>query len=333
MKILKKIEEFIKECYKELIVYLVILIICLFPLPYYIEVGGTLLEVNDKITVENSSKEEGKFYLAAVKVQRAHIPTYLLSYIFDWQLDPIEFYTINKDESEQDVTNREKIMLMDSTKIATYNAFKLANERIDIKNESFIVIGKYDESNSNIKVGDELVSIEGIKIKEKDTISKFISNKKEGDKVKIIVNRDGKEIECYAKVFEKDDSKIIGLYMYKIYDYDLDRKIEFNNKGKEGGSSGGLIYTLAIYNKITDYDLTKGRKIVGTGTIDYDGTVGEIDGVKYKLKGAVKKKADIFLCPEGNYEEAIKEKEKHNYKIEIVKVKNIEEAINYLKGE
>lgn len=52
--------------------------------------------------------------------------------------------------------------------------------------------------------------------------------------------------------------------------------------------------TLEIYNSLTDDDLTKGYKIVGTGTIDMEGNVGMIGGVKYKLKGAIKKKADIF---------------------------------------
>ena len=50
--------------------------------------------------------------------------------------------------------------------------------------------------------------------------------------------------------------KSIELTNFRNY---KNQKIEFNNKGKEGGSSGGLIYTLAIYNKLTDYDLTKGR--------------------------------------------------------------------------
>ncbi len=40
--------------------------------------------------------------------------------------------------------------------------------------------------------------------------------------------------------------------------------------------------TLTIYNAISGEDLIKGRNIAGTGTINLDGTVGEIDGVKYK---------------------------------------------------
>lgn len=91
------------------------------------------------------------------------------------------------------------------------------------------------------------------------------------------------------------------------------------------------MFTLSIYNKLVDEDITKNRKVVGTGTIDLNGNVGEIGGVKYKLKGAVKSKADIFICPYENYDEAINLKNKYNYDIEIIKVSTFDEAIEKLK--
>ena len=88
---------------------------------------------------------------------------------------------------------------------------------------------------------------------------------------------------------------------------------------------------LSLYNSLIEEDITKGRKIIGTGTIDLNGNVGEIGGVKYKLIGAVKKKADIFLVPEGNYEEAVKVKNEKGYDIRLISVKTLEEAIEALK--
>ena len=88
---------------------------------------------------------------------------------------------------------------------------------------------------------------------------------------------------------------------------------------------------LDIYNKITEFDLTKGRKISGTGTINEKGEVGAIDGVKYKLAGAVKKKANIFIVPKDNYDEAIKLKKKYNYNIEIILADNLHNVIEKLK--
>ena len=91
--------------------------------------------------------------------------------------------------------------------------------------------------------------------------------------------------------------------------------------------------TLAIYDSLIEEDLTHGLKIAGTGTISIDGTVGDIGGVKYKVGGAEIGGAKIFFVPSGeNYEDAIKVKKEKNYKIEIVEVKTIDDAINYLKN-
>jgi len=88
---------------------------------------------------------------------------------------------------------------------------------------------------------------------------------------------------------------------------------------------------LDIYNKITEFDLTKGRKIAGTGSIDENGNVGAIEGVKYKLAGAIKNKSDVFIVPSKNYEEAIKLKEKNNYNIEIIEADTLTNVIEKLK--
>ena len=89
---------------------------------------------------------------------------------------------------------------------------------------------------------------------------------------------------------------------------------------------------LTIYSNLNKIDLTNGKKIAGTGTIDIDGNVGEISGVKYKLMGAVKEKADIFLVPKGNnYKEAKKIKKEKGYTIDIVPIETFEEALKYLK--
>ena len=89
--------------------------------------------------------------------------------------------------------------------------------------------------------------------------------------------------------------------------------------------------SLSIYSAISGEDILKGRNIAGTGTIDIEGNVGEIGGIKYKVMGAVKNKMDIILVPSANYKEAMKVKKEKNYKIKIVEVKTFQDAIKYLK--
>ncbi len=71
-----------------------------------------------------------------------------------------------------------------------------------------------------------------------------------------------------------------------------------------GGPSAGLMFTLGIIDKLTPEDLTGGKVVAGTGTIDGDGNVGEIGGIPQKLVGAKRAGAQVFLVPEGNCEEA-----------------------------
>jgi Lon-like protease len=72
-----------------------------------------------------------------------------------------------------------------------------------------------------------------------------------------------------------------------------------------GGPSAGLMLALGIIDKIKPEDLTGGKHIAGTGTIDVDGKVGPIGGVPQKLVAAKRDGATIFLTPIGNCTEAV----------------------------
>ena len=142
------------------------------------------------------------------------------------------------------------------------------------------------------------------------------------------------EIEETIDIVKVNDERMVGLTFQQIDDYETDPKVEFSFDLNESGSSAGLMTTLAIFNSITKFDYTRGLKIAGTGTINQNGTIGEIGGVNYKLLGAVYGKADIFFVPSGdNYEEAIRLKKENNYDIEIVKIETFDDAINYLKNK
>jgi len=73
-----------------------------------------------------------------------------------------------------------------------------------------------------------------------------------------------------------------------------------------GGPSAGLMLTLGIIDKVQPEDLTGGKIIAGTGTIDDDGDVGPIGGIPQKLVGAKDAGAQLFLVPKDNCAEALK---------------------------
>ena len=127
-----------------------------------------------------------------------------------------------------------------------------------------------------------------------------------------------------------EEDKLLGVMLVTNYIYETEDNLDIAFKSGEGGSSGGMVLALGIYSKITGIDLLKGRNIAGTGTIDINGNIGEIDGIKYKIAGAVKNKIDVILVSPYNYEEAKKIINENKYKIELVKVNTFKEAIDYL---
>jgi PDZ domain-containing protein len=73
--------------------------------------------------------------------------------------------------------------------------------------------------------------------------------------------------------------------------------------GDVGGPSAGLMWALGLYELLTPGDLTQGRAIAGTGTIDLEGTVGPIGGIRDKVIAAERSGADVFFVPADNMAE------------------------------
>lgn len=332
-KIYVNIKNFIKNNYLVLLFYIVFMAVMLYPLPYYIYTGGGIINVNDKIKVENETKSKGTYNMCYVSEINATLPTYFLSKVIStWDLTKKEEVVLSEDETTEELLLRDKIYLEQANQNALLTSLKHANYNYKITNNHLYIIYVDDKETTNLKIGDEIIEIEKNKITNVDDITNSLSNKNIGDKVEIKVMNNNKELSKYAYVKENKNRKILGISLLNIYDIKTDSKINFHFSKSESGPSGGLILSLALYDKLVKEDITKGYKITGTGTIDEKGNVGEIGGVKYKLKGAVDSKADIFIVPNGNnYEECIKLKKKYNYDIKVIGVDTFEEALNELK--
>ena len=100
------------------------------------------------------------------------------------------------------------------------------------------------------------------------------------------------------------------------------------NTGRIGGPSAGLMFVLEILNQLQPEDLTVGRDIAGTGTIDINENVGRIGGVVQKVVAAEKAGAEYFLVPRSNYEQA----KKVARNIELVPVDNLGEVLLFLSN-
>lgn len=331
--LIKEITNYIKEEWKFLLFCVVITCILLFPVNYYITTGGGTININKRVQIEDSYPSKGTLNITYVAQSKGSVLVYLLSYIMpDWEREKYSEYLIDEDDSLKDMEYRDKLDLEYSNSNAIYWGYKLAGEDISLESSKIYVIYVLKEYNSKFKVQDELVSIDGNSYDNVEEYVNYINSLNEGDYVLVKVLRNNKEVSFKSKIYKYEDRKIIGITLTNIRKYNTSKEIKFRFKGNELGPSGGLMTTLDIYNKLTKKDITNGLKIAGTGTIELDGSIGEIGGVKYKVIGANKAKADIFLVPQGNYKECMKTVKEKKLKIKVIGVKNIEEAINSLSN-
>lgn len=331
LKFCQKIGQFLKENIKMILGFIVIFIILTFEFPYYIETPGGIIDTTSRFDLESSYSSKGSLNLAYVGQLRATLPLLLYSKInSDWKLIPKKEVVL-ENETVRDVEFRDRLMLDEANNTAIKLAYQKAGKPYKIL-ESKLYITYIDKlAKTNLKVQDQILMIDNQIISNSEQMHHLIAEHSVGDVLKIKVLHNGKEYTRTAQVIEYENVKMIGVVASTSEKIETTPSIQIQFKNSESGPSGGLMMTLSIYNSLISKDITKGYKIVGTGTIQEDGTVGSIDGVEYKLMGAVKEKADIFLVPDGeNYQDAYRLKQKKNYNIEIVPVKTLEEAINYL---
>lgn len=330
-KLYEKVKCFIQEQYKFLLLLIAIIFIFTFEFPYVIYTPGGVVPLEKRIEIENMDYDKGSINMSYVTLRRGNIPTIILSYIIpNWDLFKEEEVTVDN-ESVDDLLNREKLYMESSLDNATILAYKKANKDLKITSSINTIVYITKEANTNLRLYDEIISVDDKKIDNINTLKEYINTLKEDDIVKIKVLRNKKEVICDAKVININNELKIGVSFLTTYKYQEKPEINIKTKNSESGSSGGLMLSLAIYNSLIDEDITNNKKVVGTGTIDILGNVGKIDGVKYKLLGAEKNKGDIFLCPVENLEEGMRVKKEFDLQIKVFGVKTFDEALKVLK--
>lgn len=101
------------------------------------------------------------------------------------------------------------------------------------------------------------------------------------------------------------------------------------NLANIGGPSAGLMFSLAVVDKLTTGDLAGSTFVAGTGTISVDGKVGPIGGITHKMAAARAAGATVFLVPAKNCYEAASDIPSG---LKLVKVETIGSAVDALRA-
>jgi PDZ domain-containing protein len=148
-----------------------------------------------------------------------------------------------------------------------------------------------------LEINDEIVSVDGTEIATPEDVRDALQEFEPGDTVPFEILRGEEEQSVQVPTGETDERTVIGVYLAS--EFDLPYEIDID-AGNVGGPSAGLMFALAVYDKITPGAMTGGQAFAGTGTITSAGEVGPIGGIRQKMIAAEQSGADYFLAPADN---------------------------------
>jgi Lon-like protease len=187
------------------------------------------------------------------------------------------------------------------------DATAAALTELKIPYSSVVIVASAEKglpADGKFKTGDEIVSVDGTPVSDREAVSASVRRHKPGEQVSFIVKRGAQSVTvAVPTVASKDGAPIVGITMRVGYKFPFQVKI---NVGDVGGPSAGMMFSLGIVDKLTPGAMTGGRSIAGTGTITAEGAVGPIGGIQQKMVGARKAGATVFLTPADNCAEAAK---------------------------
>jgi Lon-like protease len=188
----------------------------------------------------------------------------------------------------------------DSATAAALNELKIPYTMV----VSVMTVEKGKPADGKLQKDDEIVAVDGKPATNADVITEAVKAHKPGDNVSFTVTRgkDEHKVTLQTVAGSKGEPRV-GISMQARFKFPFDVDI---NVGDVGGPSAGLMFSLGIYDKLTEGELTGGKQVAGTGTIQPSGEVGSIGGIAQKMVGAREAGATVFLTPRDNCAEAMK---------------------------
>lgn len=291
----------------------------LVPSPYVIEKPGPVVNILGNVSIdgddvplieipdENTYPTSGSLDLLTVRVvgNRESLPNWfeVVSAWFDPSkaVLPVDAvyppgYSIEQANEDAD------IMMANSQK----DAIAAALTELGYDLPRVVSVGALTDNSAAegiLEPGDVLVSVNGRTVHSVEEMRGIIAETGEGSPIPIEILRDSQAMTVTVTPRLSDETPpapIVGVYPAIDYTFPFEVKIQLENIG---GPSGGQMFALGIIDKLTPGELNGGALVAGTGTIDVEGAVGPIGGIRQKMYGAVDAGAKWFLAPSKNCDE------------------------------
>lgn len=260
--------------------------------------GSHLVEVNGAKTYDT----EGKLYFTTVRIlggPEEHINgwEWLLGHLDDDSRVLPEDEVFVEDRTEEEIQEMNEALMQGSQKHSIAVGIRSTGTKVEQENLVGQIV-KDLPAHGKLETEDVITSVDGEKTERVSDIVESISDREVGEEVRLGIRRDGRARTVTVTTEDiGNDRAGIGIGIEPKYDYPYEVRID---AGRVGGPSAGMMFALAVHDRLTPGAMTNGKSIAGTGTIDDSGDIGPIGGIRQKMVGAHDADAEWFLAPKAN---------------------------------
>ena len=203
-------------------------------------------------------------------------------------------------------------------------------------NEAGTECETWSPSDAVLDPGDRIIEVAGQSVEGVEDLGQILAGRLPGDLVEMRIDRPevGELVVEVELTASPDDPNrtIVGFYPFDTRRVELPFDLDIDT-GSIGGPSAGLAFTLTLIDELTPGELTGGGRIAVTGTIELDGSVGAIGGLRQKASAVAQAGVDTFIVPEAQGEDDIAAARRAGGDdLEIITVATIEDALAVLEA-
>jgi len=306
-----------------------------FELPYYQIAPGSAVDTSLLIDVAkgHAHPAKGKVFLTTVSLGKVTAYEAIRGWL-DKATDVVPEKIINpKGGSEQQFRQNNLQAMDESKKKAVAVAFEaLGVDAIRGSGAEIDEVKDGSPASTFLHAGDAITAVDGTPTHLDADAIKVLGAHHPGDVVTLtVVPKDGGPAKD-TQVTLADHPDVPGRgylgVLLSTKDLSFDFPFDVGLRSEQiGGPSAGLAFTLEVLDVLTPGELTGGKKVAATGTIELDGSVGEVGGVAQKTIAVRNAGASLFLVPRAEYAEA---KRFAGKKLDVQVVDTLQDALRVL---
>ncbi len=318
-----------------LVVLLLLVAASSITLPYYAVAPGSARQVNDLIRVpkERAFPPRGQILMATVSLRPVRIPEAVAGWL-DSDIDVVPEDQILGSTPRNQYSRQNRSLMDDSKQTASVVALRHLGYPVTESGTGAVVsaVERGSPADGRVSPGDVITSVDGRPTMLASQTVEAIRARKRGDAVRLEIKNPAGATRVERVVLGSNPHRpggFLGVFVRtkdQRFDFPFDVKIE---SGDVGGPSAGLAYALGVLDSLTAGEVTGGKKVAATGTIELDGKVGNVGGIAQKTAAVRAAGADYLLVPGDEFGEA---RAHAGGELDVIKVSSLSEAIAALGG-